>query len=341
MDSNKFFFILDSDIVFYYTHFFEEDGFLLVNENDLYLFVDDRYYHEALGKVPSNCTIYNIREYKLKDFIEKNNIKELGIIKSSTNVTTYERLLSFGVTIYDCEDEILKKTSIKREDELETIKKACEISEKSYEETIEFIRTNKENITENEVAAYLEYRFRANGADGIAFETIVAFGKNAAIPHHSTDSTKLQNNECILIDFGCKYHGFCSDITRMSFNGTPDEEFLKVFECVKNAHLKASEEIKEGDEGKTADLIARDYIESNGYGDFFTHSLGHGVGVKIHESPRVSFKSTDKLDDMSVFTIEPGIYLPDKFGVRLENTVVMKNGRCESLFTESLELKII
>ncbi len=228
--------------------------------------------------------------------------------------------------------------AIKSDEELKNIKKACDIAEKSWLAVLPFI---KEGITEKQLAAELEYNFRKNGAGGTSFDTIVAFGKNAAVPHHETGDTKLKKNECVLMDFGCTYKGYCSDMTRTMFFGTPDEEFEKVYLAVLLAHKTAAEKIKAGITGKDADKYARDVLDSLGYGKYFTHSLGHGIGVNIHEFPTLSPKGEATLEDGMVFSDEPGVYINGKFGVRIEDSCYMLDGKFHTFMKDDKSLVVI
>ncbi len=174
---------------------------------------------------------------------------------------------------------------------------------------------------------------RAMGAKGPSFDLIVAFGENGALPHHVTSERKLKDNEPILIDFGCVYKGYCSDITRTFFHGTPGEEFNKVYNIVKKAHDEGLKALKPGLAAKAADKVCRDIISDEGYGQYFIHSTGHGVGLEIHESPAVSSRADEKslLKKGMAVTVEPGIYLLGKFGVRIEDTALITDDGCEVL----------
>ena len=191
----------------------------------------------------------------------------------------------------------------------------------------------KEGVSEKDLKAELEYLMIKNGADKPSFDTIIAFSENSAIPHHKTSTATLKNNQPILIDFGCLYGGYCSDMTRTLFFGSPTEEFLKVYDAVLAAHLTAFDKITSGVPGIVADSYAREVLKNRGYDKYFTHSLGHGIGVKIHESPRLNVKSEYLLKDGNVFSIEQGVYLNGKFGVRIEDTVALINGKCVSMMT--------
>ena len=255
-----------------------------------------------------------------------------------TTVSECERYKTFGAEIKNCSEELMQLRMIKSEEELACVKKACEIIQEAYHNAIKLAKTG---VTEKEIAGKIRSEIIRLGGEGESFETIVAFGANAAVPHHETGETKLTENTAILVDTGALFNGYCSDLTRMAFFGTPDEEFEKAYAAVLAANLAAFDKIVGGMSGKDADAVAREVLKERGYGEFFTHSLGHGVGLEIHERPVVSPKSRDYLEENAVFTIEPGVYLNGKFGIRIEDTAVIKNGKAERLFTDSKELFVI
>lgn len=172
---------------------------------------------------------------------------------------------------------------------------------------------------------------REQGAEAMAFDIIVGAGTNGALPHHRADDTVIQNGQPIVIDMGAAYEGYCADLTRTIFVGEPDDTFKKVYSTVLRAQLAAQEQVRAGMTGEETDAISRDVIVEAGYGDAFGHSLGHGVGLAVHEYPRVGPRAPDVLADGMVFTIEPGIYLPEWGGVRIEDVVVMESGRARVL----------
>ena len=188
-----------------------------------------------------------------------------------------------------------------------------------------YIRSRvKTGMTEVEVAADMEQFMRKNGAISPSFPTIVAFGENAANPHHVSGMRKLKKEECVLIDFGCVYQGYCSDMTRSWWHGKKvPAEYQKIWKIVDASRKAGIRAVKPGITGRQVDSVSRAVIEQAGYGEFFTHGTGHGVGIEIHENPYNSQQCQDKLVEGNVVTVEPGIYLPGKYGVRLEDTVAV------------------
>lgn len=212
--------------------------------------------------------------------------------------------------------------AIKDDDEVELIKKATSIVDRAYKKVINEIYSG---VTESELAQILNEYMMYYGADGIAFETIVASGPNSAEPHHLSGSRKIKKGDAIILDYGARYKGYVSDITRTVFFGSVDTEFLEVYETVKKAQEAAINYAKPGVEAREVDRAARAVIEAKGYGPNFTHRTGHGIGVEVHEQPFLDSHNTLKLENRMVFTVEPGIYLHGKFGVRIEDDVLLEN----------------
>ena len=315
------------------------EGVLILGEKPAY-FTDARYFYAAKDKIaPAGAEpiLYTGTDV-LKNYVEKNGIKTLYIDYDRTTVSECERYKTFGAEIKNCSEELMQLRMIKSEEELACVKKACEIIQEAYHNAIKLAKTG---VTEKEIADKIRSEIIRLGGEGESFETIVAFGANAAVPHHETGETKLTENTAILVDTGALFNGYCSDLTRMAFFGTPDEEFKNAYDAVLTANLTAFDKIVGGMSGKDADAIAREVLKQRGYGDYFTHSLGHGVGLEIHERPNVSPRSRDNLEENAVFTVEPGVYLNGKFGIRIEDTATIKNGKAERLFTDSKELFVI
>ena len=326
--NNSVIIITDSDLIRYFTNFNADDGFLLLDGNDKTLFVDNRYYYAS--KTQANANTVLLEDNSLKQVVSKYNGKQIGLVYGYTSASFYTQLSSLGANLFDASNYVFNLTAIKTNSEIELIKNSCEIAEKSFFQLLPFI---KEGVTELDLKVELEYLMAKNGAFKPSFETIIAFGENSAVPHHKTSSAKLKNNTPILIDFGAGVNGYLSDMTRTLHFGKPSLEFENVYNAVKEAHLTAFDKITSGINACVADGYARSVLTTYGYDKYFTHSLGHGVGVKIHEAPRLSSKSDYILKNGNVFSIEPGVYLNGKFGVRIEDTVALINGKCKSLMT--------
>lgn len=326
----------DADLIYYFTKRFVDDAFLLLIDNEKHLFVDLRYF-EAV-KFDTGFKVHLLTSNQvLFDFLKGVNVNNIGLVYGYTTAYLYDSLLKLGYNLYDCSKEVFLQTSLKTQSEIEIIKNACKISENSFKALMPIL---KEGITESEAEFELEYLFRKFGADGKAFNTIVAFGEGSSIPHYKTGSAVLKKNMPVLFDFGCKLGGYSSDLTRSFYFGTPTKKYVKTFNAVYNAQRLAISKIKAGISGKEADGIARNYLKQFGLDEFFIHSLGHGVGVKIHEEPRLSIKSEQILKENNVFSVEPGVYFEGEFGIRIEDTCIIKNGVCTPLTLNEIEYKL-
>lgn len=316
-----------------------DEGYLLISDRLTY-FTDARYFYavnEKLSKTPIKCVLYKDSSCIIEQ-IEKQNIHTLFLDYQTTTMAEYESYKQFNVQLKDGTKPLQACRQIKSQKEIQSIQKACQIIEQVVNSVPSIV---KEGITEKQIADYIKEQVILKGAEGIAFDTIVAFGAHSAVPHHQTSQTPLQQNECILIDTGCLIDGYCSDITRTFFYGNPTKRFVDCYNAVKNANLIAIDNIKAGDSLKSGDNLAREYLGGFGIADFFTHSLGHGVGLAIHEQPPVSFRAEGVFENDMVFTIEPGVYFDGEFGIRVEDTVVLKEGRVKRLFGDSKDLVII
>ncbi len=323
----------------YITGFVAENGCAIVDKAGTTLYTDKRYI-EAAEKLFENSEV-RATLYTQKEVLERlANYSKVGISFRETSHVEYLALEKAGVKLVNIDDALDKAMAIKNEWELANIAKACEIAENAFNELLPQI---KEGMTETEVAAILEYNMRKAGAQGLSFDTIVAFGAHAAVPHHETGNTKLAFGDEILIDFGCRVNGYCSDITRTFLFGDDGkhEQFKKAYEAVLTAHNLVQEKLKSGMSGVESDAIARDCLKEQGYGELFTHSLGHGIGLNVHEYPHVSPRSTEILTDGMVFSDEPGVYAAGEYGIRIEDTVTLKNGSVKSFMSKTDKKLII
>ncbi|MGM0404940.1 MAG: aminopeptidase P family protein, partial [Thermoplasmatota archaeon] len=224
---------------------------------------------------------------------------------------------------------------IKSEEETEYMSEAAKIADKTYERLLE---ENLIGKTEIEVAARIEYLLKKFGASGPSFETIVASGPNSANPHHFPTKRCLQEGDMVILDFGARYKGYCSDISRTIALGDHPEGAKEVYELVKKALTKAKEIVRVDLEAREIDKKAREIIEEGGYGDNFIHRVGHGLGLDAHEEPYLTGKNEEKIKKGMTFTIEPGIYLKGHFGVRIEDDIWVKNKKSISLTKSSRKM---
>lgn len=228
--------------------------------------------------------------------------------------------------------------SAKEEEEIALLKKAVSISDAVFQKILGII---KPGITESDIAAEISYYQKKLGAENDAFETIVASGERSALPHGRASHKNIAIGEFVTLDFGCVVDGYHSDMTRTVCVGKPNSEMKKIYRIVLDAQQRAIDAVAADKKAKTIDAAARTHIASKGYGKYFGHSLGHGVGLEIHEPFRLSTASKDVLRSGNVVTVEPGIYLPKKFGVRIEDIVLVRENGCEILTSSPKEMIIL
>lgn len=320
------------------TQFDESAGVLLICRDSMFLLTDSRFEEQARNESPAFETrIYHSGMSKtLAEIINEKNLTGVGFESSRMSVRQFNDLKAatenLKVILSPIENMVENLRIIKDEDEISVIREALHISENAFKDLLHQIIPG---VTEKQMAWELEKNLRYAGAEAMSFPVIAASGSNASLPHAIPSDRKLNPNEGFLFDWGIKLHGYCSDITRTIFIGNPTDEFKKVFMTVFEAQQKAQSAIKAGVNGKDIDKIARDHIESSDYKGRFGHSLGHGVGLAIHESPRLSPIKDFILEEGMVVTVEPGIYIPGWGGVRLENMVVVRSDGCEILNSTS------
>jgi len=321
----------------------EREAYLFATKNQQYILTDGRYSTAVKTLIP-DFKLIEISpklsfEKALKNLIKKNKIKKIGFEGNDISFLEHKKLLKYFNNIYHLSISNLR--SIKTLDEISKIEKACQLGDKTFDYILKQIKLG---VSEKELANEIELFIKKAGGD-ISFSPIVAFGKNSAIPHHQITNNKLTNNEIVLLDFGVKLANYCSDMTRTIFFGKAPAEFKKMHKTVLKAQSLAinylsrchaefisasqNKEILKrvqddtGVKASDVDKIARDYIISQGY-KTIPHSLGHGIGLEVHEQPRLSPTSKDVLKRGMVFSIEPGIYTPNFGGVRIEDLVVLE-----------------
>jgi len=313
--------------MFYLTGFTEEQMerplFFVVDEWNAY-FLAPKLYEEQLSKLNFPVITYNDDENPYKKLnIEKGKV--IAIDDTLWSSFTIDIINNLSPSQLIKGNEVLKELRIiKSEEEIEIMKKGLEIAEKSFLNTISQL---KPGLTEKKVAKMLVDEFINNGAEGVSFEPIVTSGPNTSMPHLRSTNREIKEGDVIIFDFGVKYKGYSTDTTRVVSIGKPSEEVKKIYEIVKEAQQKAEESVKEGVMACDIDKVARQTISFYGYGEYFIHRTGHGIGIDVHEEPYIAPNYKRKLEKNMVFTIEPGIYLPGKFGIRIEDMVyVNKKG---------------
>lgn len=315
--------------------------YVLITKEQKYQILDGRYTDEADKKtsgfikrvVSQGSYIENIIE-----LLEEMNIKNIAIESQAMSIQEYILLDKAGFNINLITNELGKVRAIKSKEEIELIKKACEITDEVFSEVISEI---KEGMTELEVSALLQYHALKKGASGMSFEPIVVSGERGAMPHGRPTTKKLKKNEAITIDFGVVYQGYQSDMTRTISIGKPPKIIQEIYDVVLKAQLSAIESIKEGMKASDIDKVARQIIEKHGFGDYFNHGLGHGIGLGDGEVPTLNQRSDDILTEGMVMSCEPGIYIPDVGGVRIEDDIVIIDGKGISLNKTSKDFIIL
>lgn len=318
----------------YFTGMKSSAGMLLIFKECAYLIIDFRYIEKARNTV-KNCTVMeqeNLTE-QINSLMKKHNAKSLAVESMDMTLSRMSFLekkfpdIEF-IKSDELSNNIYDMRTIKSAEEIKKIHKAQEIAEKAFDEILGFISPG---VTEREIALKLDSCMLENGAEGLSFETIALAGANTSMPHGVPGNYNVKNGDFVLMDFGAVYDGYHSDMTRTVCVGQPSEKMGKIYDIVLKAQLEALKKVKSGITGSELDGYARDIIDESGYGDFFGHSLGHGVGMEIHEFPTASSKSETILKENMVVTVEPGIYLPGEFGVRIEDFVVVTENSHQNL----------
>ncbi len=328
----------------YFTQFPSSDGALLVYGGKAVFFTDSRYTEAATKCIGEENVIDSSNLYeKLGKIFGENGVKTVAVESNRLTLAEFDELknklsgIEFN-TSSDLADAIERIRIVKEDSETEKIKAAQKIAEDAFSHILTFI---KEGMTEKEIALELDFYMLSHGAEAVSFKTIAVAGANSSMPHGVPGEYRIQQGDFITLDFGATVDGYHSDMTRTVALGEPSEKQKEVYEVVLKAQTAALEALKDGITGVEADKIARDIIEEAGYGKNFGHGLGHGVGVEIHESPRLSPKAPHTLKSGHVVTVEPGIYLPGEFGVRIEDMALITDDGCINLTSCKKELIIL
>lgn len=319
------------------------DGLALITKRRAYYFTDSRYTEAAARAVPGA----ELREVKagrgyaalLNEVIEEEHLRKLGFEDAYMTVRehgAYEKALR--CELVPATELLLRLRTVKSEAELEAMTAAQRIAERALEDILGEIRPG---VTEKEIAARLQYLMLHYGAADMSFDPIVVSGPNGSLPHGVPSEKEIQSGEFVTMDFGCVYRGYCSDMTRTVAVGSVTEEMRTVYETVLAAQRAGIAAARAGVTGKAVDGAARAVIEQAGYGPCFGHSFGHGVGVEIHEAPNASPMNEQPLPAGAVISAEPGIYLPGRLGVRIEDVVVLTEEGCRNLTRAPKELLIL
>lgn len=330
----------------YLSGFTGSSALLLITQDKQYIITDFRY----LEQVAKECAAFTcIDQGKLGllktafELAHKENCRKIAFEAEHISYSKYQEFIKESeIQWFPTEGVIEGQRQIKEENELEKLAKAESIGDLAFKQVIEFIKANwKKGLTEKEVALEIERVMRQNGASGCSFDTIVAAGAKSSLPHATPGDEVLKEGDFVVMDFGCVYEGYCSDMTRTVVIGEATPKHQEIYNTVLQAQKLALDGIRKGLKGKEVDAIARNYITEAGYGAYFGHGLGHSVGIEIHENPRFSMAEEQIIEPGMVLTVEPGIYLPEFGGVRIEDMIVVTEDGIKNLTHSPKELIII
>ncbi len=299
-----------------------------------------------MTQAPEQAKDFEVVEHKpnvmlsVKELLEKSGIKRLGFEQNDLSYGAYTRYSAdlAGIELVPTSDAVEKIRLVKDDAELRILQEASDLADATFSHILSVLRPG---LTELEVALEIEMFIRRNGGTSTSFETIVASGERSALPHGKASERMLRNDEFVKMDFGAYYKGYCSDITRTVVLGKPTDKHKEIYGIVLEAQLGCLNGLKPGITGKEGDALARDVIASKGYGEYFGHGTGHGLGMEVHEAPRLSLQGDTVLEPGMVVTVEPGIYLPGFGGVRIEDDVVITESGIKILTHSTKELVII
>ncbi len=333
--------ITSSSNLRYMTNFTGTAGVAIVTLTEAKFITDFRYTEQA----EEQAQAYEVIEHhgnildEIASQVQEMKVKRLGFEQEHVTYHTY-RLYEqkFSAELVPISNLIEQLRLIKDEEEIQILQQAAKIADDAFEHIITYI---KPGISERSVANELEFFMRKQGATSSSFDIIVASGTRSALPHGVATEKKIEQGDLITLDYGAYFQGYCSDITRTIAVGEPTERMKDIYSVVYNAQQLGVQQIKSGMSGKEADAITRDYISEKGFGDYFGHSTGHGIGLDVHEGPTLSMRSEQVLKPGMVVTVEPGIYLAGVGGVRIEDDIVITDEGNERLTHATKELIIL
>lgn len=336
--------LLNESNMHYFCGFSPSEGVILLTKNGIGHHIVDSRYTETAEK-HAEKTRLNVIEINtkfsdtVKELCKRHNIKTLGFENETITLKAYNTYKeATNCEFIPINDSLAEMRNVKTDEEIELMKQANDIAEKSFIELLNHIKIGK---TEKELASLFNYIMAKNGSDGLSFDTILLAGSHTSLPHGVPSDRKIQNGDFVLFDFGATYKGYHSDMTRTVAVGSATDEMKEMYNLVLDAQLAGINALKSG--VKCADVYkaAYDVLETKNMGKYFRHSLGHGVGLDIHEGYSASPRSEDTFNVNNITSVEPGIYIPDKFGIRIEDVCIVKENGCENISTVSKELLIL
>lgn len=322
----------------YFSGFSGSAGMLLISNNENHLVTDFRYIEQATAETEQYHIVrYTVNSYEtLKSITDKLKVTTIGFESDFVTYDMYTKLTEHIPNLHLMPVQVDALRMVKDANEIATIKKAVDIADHAFSRILSFI---KPGISEQAVALELEYHMGRFGAEKPAFDTIVASGKRGALPHGKASAKIIEYGDFVTMDFGAVYQGYHSDITRTICVGRADTRQRQIYHIVLAAQLAGVQAVTPGKTGQEIDAVSRKVIADAGFGEYFGHGLGHGLGLNIHEDPRLSPANTETIVmENMVVTVEPGIYLPEWGGVRIEDTVLVNAGGCQILTDSSKQL---
>ncbi|WP_138225474.1 M24 family metallopeptidase [Paenibacillus algicola] len=326
----------------YLTGFTGSAGYVLITKEHSYLLTDFRYMTQAPQQAPG----YEVIEHgakvmeTVKELLAQESVTSLGFEQDHVTYSVYmtyaEQLKP--VTLTPVSGMVEQLRIIKDSDELKVMQQAADLADETFQYVLGIVQSGK---SESEIDLSMEMFMRERGATSSSFDTIVASGVRSALPHGVASDKIIGSNELITFDFGALLNGYCSDLTRTIAVGKPDPKLKEIYDIVLQAQLHTLEHIKAGMTGREADALARDIITRYGYGEYFGHSTGHGLGMEVHEMPRLSKLSDDVLMPGMVVTVEPGIYIPGLGGVRIEDDIVIQESGIHILTSSPKDFTVL
>ncbi|SEO30673.1 Xaa-Pro aminopeptidase [Amphibacillus marinus] len=325
----------------YISGFTGSAGVVIVTKTEQ-LFVTDFRYVEQAAKQAVDFEIIQHKQAIVTEIatqLSKRKLKKIGFEQTDLTYANYQAYNSaVEGELVPTSGIVEQLRTIKTEEELAIMQQAANISDAAYAHILKFV---KPGITEIEVSNELEFFMRKQGATSSSFDIIVASGVRSALPHGVASEKKIEQGELVTLDFGALYQGYCSDITRTFAVGDISDQLRDIYDTVLEAHLRGLRGTKAGMTGKEADALARDYITEKGYGNCFGHGTGHGLGIEVHESPRLSPSDETVLQENMVVTVEPGVYVPNVGGCRIEDDIIILKDGNKSLNSAPKELIIL
>lgn len=336
LHDNEAVFISSYPNIFYYSGFTSEDAYLFISHNKKYIITDSRYLIQAKEQA-KDFEVVDIKNGFEKIFFGANE-KYIGFEDCYTNVREYKKLrtkLAEYQDFVEMQKIINEPRMIKSPEEIKRIAEAEKIGDEAFSYILERI---KEGRSEREIALEIEFFMKKHGATALSFETIAASGKRSAMPHGTATDKIIKNGDFLTLDFGCIFEGYCSDMTRTVVVGKANSKQREIYDTVLKAQTAAINKIQTGLKCSDIDKVARNIITDAGYGENFGHSLGHSVGIEIHENPSFAPSCHEILKNGHVITVEPGIYIEDFGGVRIEDLIAVENGSARNLTFSSKAL---